>query len=178
MNANEVAKVLGMHPDTIRRLIREGEIKAEKKGRSYDIPKSEVSKFRNIKGIEDIAVDQERAAYQLLINAESEIAADLAQIQRYAVWLERDMKRHEISTDDFSNETYEKRLKIYQEDELSSLAAIVTAAKNIARLENFTNELKKIISEAEEGNSPDKAKNKFDNLFNLDTHFLDREDDQ
>lgn len=159
MNAREVAKLLGVHANTVYSMIRNGEIEAVKEGRSYEIPQSEVNKLKHSKGIENLAVAQERAAYQLLVNIDSEIEADLSQIQMYASWVESNLGAHGISKDDYSNENFEKRRKVYEEDELSPLFKIVETSKNIARLEYLKDELKKIIQESEANNSFEKAQN-------------------
>ncbi|MCB5007520.1 helix-turn-helix domain-containing protein [Streptococcus mutans] len=46
MNAKELAVVLGLHPDSIRRLINQGEIKATKQGREWIIGNDEVERLR------------------------------------------------------------------------------------------------------------------------------------
>lgn len=45
MNAKELAALLKVHPETIRRMIRNKEIQAEKKGRSFIIPSDEVERL-------------------------------------------------------------------------------------------------------------------------------------
>lgn len=157
VNAKEVAKLLDIHPNTIYNLIREGKIKAEKKGRSFDIPQSEVDTLRHSKGKENLAQAQERAAYQLIVNINSEIEADLSMIQFHSRHLERHLEVHGIKEGDHSNETYEKRRKLYEENETSPLKSIVDISKNIARLENLKVELEKIANDAEKDNSFDKS---------------------
>ena len=45
MNIEEMSKKTGMHKNTIYKLIKEGIIKAEKKGKSYEVPENEVEVF-------------------------------------------------------------------------------------------------------------------------------------
>lgn len=45
MNAKELATLLGVHPNTIYNMIRSGEIKAEKNGRSFYIPNEEIERL-------------------------------------------------------------------------------------------------------------------------------------
>lgn len=42
---DEAARLLRVNPMTIRRLIKKGEIKAQKVGKQYRIPRSEIDKF-------------------------------------------------------------------------------------------------------------------------------------
>jgi excisionase family DNA binding protein len=41
----EAARLLKVHPDTIRRMIKRGEMQSRKVGRQYRIPRSEIEKF-------------------------------------------------------------------------------------------------------------------------------------
>lgn len=157
MNATEVAKLLGTHPENIRRWIREGKIKATKKGRSFDIPQSEVNLLKHSKGYEDLGKAQEHAAFQLIINLESEIESELSQIQLYADFLQREMKSRDIKLDDYSSENFEKRRKVYEEEELSSLRKLVDIGKNIGRLEKLKSDLLEISKEAEKHNTIEKS---------------------
>lgn len=165
MNATEVAKLLGTHPENVRRWIREGKIKANKKGRSFDIPQSEVNILKHSKGYEDLGKAQESAAYQLIVNLESEIESELSQIQLYSRFLQKEMKRHDIEENDYSTENFEKRRKIYEEEELSSLRKLVEIGKNIGRLENLKEELLKIAKEAEKHNTLEKSHDHWKSLF-------------
>ncbi len=170
VNAKEVAKLLGTHPENIRRWIREGKIKADKKGRSFDIPQSEVNFLMQSKSYEDLGKAQENAAYQLILNLESEIESELSQIQLYSRFLQRDMERHSIKEDDYSNENFEKRRKLYEEDEFSSLRVIVDAAKNIGRLEKLKEDLLEIAKVAEKHNTIEKSQDHLKSLFKLDDY--------
>lgn len=42
---DEAAQMLRVHPDTIRRMIKRGELQANRVGRQYRIPRSELEKF-------------------------------------------------------------------------------------------------------------------------------------
>lgn len=59
VNANEFAKIMGFHPDTIRRQIRDGEIKATKKGREWiiddEFAQMAMQKEIRLKNVEDSA---------------------------------------------------------------------------------------------------------------------------
>lgn len=157
MNANEVAKMLGMHPNSIRRLIREGKIKAEKKGRSYEIPQSEILQLRDSRDMETLGKAQENAAYQLIANIESEIEAELHQIQVHARLVEGEMEARGLPIDSLGYENYKKRREYYEDAEASSLRWLVESAQNIKRLEELREELRKIAKEAEKYNSTEKA---------------------
>lgn len=167
MNATEVAKILGTHPENIRRWIREGKIKATKKGRSFDIPQSEVNLLKQSKGYEDLGKAQEHAAYQLIGNLESEIESELSQIQFYSVLLQREMERRGVNEGDYSSENFERRRKIYEEEELSSLRRIVDIGKNIGRLEKLRDGLLEIAKEAEQHNTLEKSHDHWKSLISL-----------
>ncbi|MFA2751098.1 helix-turn-helix domain-containing protein [Bacillus mobilis] len=177
MNAKEVAKLLGTHPENIRRWIREGKIKAVKNGRSFDIPQSEVNILMQSKSYEDLGKAQENAAYQLIINLESEIESELSQIQLYSGFLQREMKRRGISETDHSTQNYEKRRKVYEEEELSSLRKLVDIGKNIGRLEKLKEDLQEIAKVAEKHNTIEKSHDYLNSLFNLDVTFKKIDDD-
>ncbi|MGH0951326.1 helix-turn-helix domain-containing protein [Bacillus mycoides] len=174
MNAKEVAKLLGTHPENIRRWIREGKIKANKKGRSFDIPQSEVNILMQSKGYEDLSKAQENAAYQLIADLESEIESELSQIQLYSVLLQREMKRYGVNEGDYSRENYERRRNIYEENEVSSLRKIVDIGKNIGRIEKLRDELLGIAKEAEQHNTLEKSHDHWKTL--ISNH--DFEDDE
>lgn len=157
MNANEVAKLLGMHPNSIRRLIREGKIKAEKKGRSYEIPQSEIAELRNNRDMKELGQAQENAAYQLIANVESEIEAVLHHIQFNARHMEHEMEARGASVDLLGYEVYKKRREIYENDESSSLRWIVESVVDLKRLERLRDDLREIAKKAEQHNSEKKA---------------------
>ena len=157
MNAKEVAKLLGVHPNTVYNMIRSGEIKAEKKGRSFEIPESEVKQLKHSKGIENLAKAQERATMQLIVNINSEIEAELSQLEMYAGMVKKEMQSIGILQNDYSNESFEKRRKLYEEDEHSTLSQIVTISKNISRLEYLKKELEQIAKDNENKNTFEKA---------------------
>jgi excisionase family DNA binding protein len=46
----EVADILGVHPETIRRAVKAGKLKAAKIGKDYRIAKSELERFFQAKG--------------------------------------------------------------------------------------------------------------------------------
>lgn len=177
VNAKEVAKLLGTHPENIRRWIREGKIKADKKGRSFDIPQSEVNFLMQSKSYEDLGKAQENAAYQLIVNLESEIESELSQIQLYADFLQREMKSRDIKLDDYSSENFERRRKIYEEEELSSLRKLVDIGKNIGRLEKLKEDLLEIAKVAEKHNTIEKSQEHLKSLFKLDVAFKNIDDD-
>src|SRR5699024_859123 len=101
MNAREVAKLLGLHPNTVYNMIRDGEITANKVGRSYDIPDSEVKQLQHAKGMESLAKAQEQASMQLIVNLESEIEFELFNIQFNADMLSK-FSGEVIPLDDYS----------------------------------------------------------------------------
>jgi len=53
LNAKELADLLGEHPENVRRKIRQNKIKADKVGKGYSIPDSEVERLLYIKRFED-----------------------------------------------------------------------------------------------------------------------------
>lgn len=45
MNAKELAQRIGVHENTIRNMIRDGRLKAEKKGKSYEVDKEQAQEL-------------------------------------------------------------------------------------------------------------------------------------
>lgn len=61
MNAKEASALLGLHPNTIYKMIRNGEIKAEKKGKSFDISPEEIDRLQGDNNtVEDVIQSLEK----------------------------------------------------------------------------------------------------------------------
>ncbi|SEG88983.1 DNA binding domain-containing protein, excisionase family [Bacillus sp. ok061] len=80
MNAKEVAKMLGAHPNTIYKMIKNGEIKAVKQGKSFDIPSIEVNKLMVSKHSVDTNKETEKGAYALIQHFENKMYSEFSRI--------------------------------------------------------------------------------------------------
>lgn len=156
MNAKEVAKILGIHPNTVYTMIREGEIEAVKSGRSYEIPQSEVDSLLKSKEYRDLSVSRERASNQLIVNVNSEIEAYLSLIEGYSNQLVNESERSGLKLND-----YEERRRIYEDEKHSPMRYIVDLSKEIDRLETFKSNLQHEINVAGETNTIEKVQNRF-----------------
>ena len=117
INAIELARLLNLHPETVRRLIREGEIKAIKDGRSFYIPEEEVQRLyeeRNGNTKEDI----------------------LEKLQSVEVYFKRDleemMKLNGLNEELFKNKMFQER---FGEDVFNLVQAINRTNKIIKNVQ-------------------------------------------
>lgn len=124
MNAREVAMFLDLHPNTVYNMIRDGEIEAFKKGRSYEIPREEVERLLSKQDI-DRDVEKEMAIKELMLEIDLEMKSRLHRI-------------HEVY------ETIEK-----YSDDAKEMKQMIKHAKRITDLENIKEELQARIDKGD-----------------------------
>ena len=82
LTIREAATALGVSHDTVRRMIRDGRIKAEKHGRGrgkYAIPESEISTFRNTREL--VTINRQIDVTEFLQQQNQELKRELQEIR-------------------------------------------------------------------------------------------------
>lgn len=153
MNAKEVAKLLGTHPENVRRWIREGKIKANKKGRSFDIPQGEVNLLMAHKLGGELNAENERASYTLISDYTSKIEMELNHLHFVCRGLGNLFE--EENFDDLPiTEQFEKLKDMYMVGRFSNLFKTV---RKIDKYQEMIFELEEVAKESAESNSFEKV---------------------
>lgn len=152
MNARELAKMLNLHPNTIYTMIKEGKIRAEKIGKSFDIPQGEVNILLANKYGSDLNAESEKAAYTLINEYRSKIEGELhgimVTVRGMSERFEK-MKFDEIHV----AEIFPTLRTMYEERQFEYLFNLVT---NVKRYETMIKYLDDLAKENEETNSFEK----------------------
>lgn len=98
MNAKEVATLLGLHPNTIYTMIREGNIKADKKGRSFDIPDWQVKELQEEKAMLDSNDEKKTMLLKVIVDFERDLEGQLQNFYELTRMFQLDMKDKEIGS--------------------------------------------------------------------------------
>ncbi|SCN41119.1 DNA binding domain protein, excisionase family [Bacillus cereus] len=155
MNAKEVAKLLGTHPENIRRWIRDGKIKANKNGRSFDIPQSEVNLLLAHKYGGELNSENERAAYTLINDYKSKMNIELNFFHAHCMNLGEFFADENLNAENVGiREKFEKLNEMYADNRFYSLFKTV---RNIDRYQKMISELEEVAKESEESNSFEKV---------------------
>lgn len=163
MNARELAKLLKLHPETIRRMIREDEIKAVKKGRSYVIPQSEVNRLLANKISGDHNQELQKSSYTLINEYKSKIEVELSLLLVACSSLLTQVdsfKELEVM------DKYKKLSELYSKGHFKKL---FDSVETIKRSEQIIQDLEETARNAEKMNSPEKVQNAHDELERFDT---------
>lgn len=162
MNAKEVSKILGVHPETVRRMIREGEIEAVKEGRSYIVPDSEVKRLKVARDIHTSEVEKERATMKLIEEVNSLIESELSALHLKANFLDRNLQDYGITKDLNFVEKLGKRKQYFEEvKEDNALRDIFISVQEIKRLYELKGGIEKIQKGTEMFNSVERAFNTY-----------------
>lgn len=126
MNAAELARLLGVHVDTIRRKIRSGEIEARQgDGRSYEIPEAEVRRLMMESNYEKHVRQLDSATQHLLKELDSIIEAEILMLESEARFFVNHETVHGLDL-----ESFEQRRKNF-EDDSSHLSEITRIIDNL-----------------------------------------------
>lgn len=148
MNAKEVATLLGVHPNTIYSMIREGNIKAEKKGRSFDIPQWQVDELKGWQDISKSGERRKREHLQVLVGYEQELSLQLWNFAETTKAFQDYLKSVEFQS--FSQAETDIFLKEQYRDESSLLQRLLKISDRIKELQTVINNLRNKIHDLEE----------------------------
>lgn len=147
MNARELAEALGVHPETVRRMIRDGEIEAERYSREYIVPDHEVRRLLHISKVSERHQEVVRSSYVLAEQTEvvlmSRISRLLAEGEELAMLRREYFKL--VGHDPGS--AGDILLQMYSKGEFDRVRALV---KEIEDLETTLKTIKKISEHSEE----------------------------
>jgi len=99
VNANELAKLLGVHAETVRRMIRNGEVKAVKQGREYVIPQEEIDSLLKHREMEDAILSHEQGYASIIMLMNYMIDEKLKKLVAETMIGYKEMERWGISLD-------------------------------------------------------------------------------
>lgn len=154
MKVKEVAGLLGTHPENVRRWIREGKIKADKSGRSFDIPQSEVNLLMADKHGGEINAENERAAYTLISDYKSKMNVELDLLHNICISLGNALNKLNLNEEEIRVK-FDKLNEMYTD---GGFYGLFKSMRNIDRYQKMINELEEVAQEAESQNSFEKVR--------------------
>lgn len=150
MNAKDVAEILNVHPNTIYNGIREGKIRAEKQGKSFEIPDHEV-RIMLMKKFHNEMDEKNRKSAQFLINeSDQRIERLLGMLHMEIEFAHKDFERDGLNSN--PPEYYSQLTKLYG-DEHSTVGRILKIVKEIESLEEAKQKISDLGKYADEASA-------------------------